>query len=109
MLNLEPIKARLAAATPGLSHPFRDWPLKPDDAALIANAATDLTALVEEVERLRVRLEQLEATEALERAIWRKCILDDEDRVNGLHKEATKNLDLMPGKPIDWSRYNAES
>jgi hypothetical protein len=144
MLNLEPIKARLAAATPG---PWEMMPSKNKggldrfvgppgcgfpvcemfvinekwgaDMCLIANAPADLAALVTEVERLRARLEQLEAMEALERAIWRKCILDDEDleddlkslhdRVNGLHKEATKNLDWMPGKPIDWSRYNAES
>ena len=53
MLNIQPIKARLAAATAGLTHPFKDWPLGPDDVSLIANAPADLAALVAEVERLR--------------------------------------------------------
>jgi hypothetical protein len=76
-LNLEPIKARLAAATPG---PWRQMPSKNkggvdryvgtpgcdpvcemsvirekwgEDMCLIANAPIDLAALVQEVERLR--------------------------------------------------------
>lgn len=52
-LDLEPIRARLAAATPGLTYPFANWPLRPNDAALIANAPADLAAVVAEVERLR--------------------------------------------------------
>jgi hypothetical protein len=81
MLDLGPIKARLAAATPG---PWRQMPSKNKggvdrfvgppgcdpvcgmsvinekwgaDMSLIANAPTDLATLVEEVERLRQDLE----------------------------------------------------
>lgn len=76
MLDLQPIKDRLAAATPGpwtaspnvqplgvaavaevntvlvlASGPLYGSPMR--DASLIANAPTDLAALVAEVERLR--------------------------------------------------------
>ena len=84
MLNLEPVKARLAAATPGpwetmpgitgqfvyIGAPGEDAPIckmftarkKSDyDAHLIANARTDLAALVEEVERLRFEAEMHKA------------------------------------------------
>ena len=81
MLDLEVIKARLAAATPG---PWEQMPSKNkggvdryvgppgcgpicemsvirekwgDDMRLIANAPTDLAALVAEVERLRAEVE----------------------------------------------------
>lgn len=53
MLDLQPIKSRLAAATPG---PWRFTKIRPQpnpDADLIANAPQDLAALVAEVERLR--------------------------------------------------------
>jgi hypothetical protein len=50
MLDLDPIKARLAAATPG------PWVYSCNDAYLIANAPTDLAALVAEVERLRAAI-----------------------------------------------------
>ncbi len=74
MLNLEPIKSRIAEATPG------DWrwcgesllaftpgvthliisadvfEVLPGNAALLAESRTDITALVEEVERLRDKL-----------------------------------------------------
>lgn len=53
MLNLEPIKARLSAATPGLIHPFKTWPLSQADADLLNTAPKDMVALVEEIERLR--------------------------------------------------------
>jgi len=78
MLDLEPIKARLAAATPGpweampsknkggvdrfvgppgcdfpVCEMFVIWEKWGDDMYLIANAPTDLVTLVEEVERLR--------------------------------------------------------
>lgn len=80
MLDLQPIKARLAAATPGpwtaspnvqprgvaavaevntvlvlSSGPLYGSPAQ--DADLIANAPTDLAALVAEVERLRAAIE----------------------------------------------------
>jgi hypothetical protein len=78
MLDLEPIKARLAAATPGpweampsknkggvdrfvgppgcdfpVCEMFVTWEKWGNDMYLIANAPTDLVTLVEEVERLR--------------------------------------------------------
>ena len=73
MLNLEPIKARLAAATPGIwyfdvhglppserggvrvldSWLFWEHEADDSDTQLIANAPADLAALVAEVERLR--------------------------------------------------------
>lgn len=67
MLDLEPIKARLAAATPGPWEMQDEYIACPDgdfvctivdggterDAMLIANAPTDLAALVAEVEALR--------------------------------------------------------
>ena len=87
MLNLEPIKARLAAATPGpwemmpsknkggvdrfVGPPGCDFPVCEmfvinekwgDDMRLIANAPTDLAALVAEVERLREQVEHGKAT-----------------------------------------------
>lgn len=68
-LDLAPIKARLAAATPGpwnlsgdcmtitqTSHITRDvWtiPRSHDDMRLIAHVPTDIAALIAEVERLR--------------------------------------------------------
>ena len=73
-LDLDLIKARLAAATPGpwvlskdretitqTSHITRDvWtiPRTHEDMELIAHAPSDLAALIAEVERLRVELEQ---------------------------------------------------
>jgi hypothetical protein len=87
MLDLEPIKARLAAATPGpweampgndenglikyIGPPGCDFPVCEmfvirqkwgDDMYLIANARTDLAALVEEVERLRQEAEHNRST-----------------------------------------------
>jgi hypothetical protein len=136
MLNLEPIKARWAKTTESPWHYqidtkayfFRIFDKRHNriafaesicDAEAIAQAPEDVFSLVTEVERLRARLEELEAIEALEKAIWRKCILDDEELggdlnrlnvlVNELHKEAIKDLDWIPGKPINWGRYNAES
>lgn len=98
MLNLDPIKARLAAsgslrqgyAWTGGTHGIV-FARKPGDAAttiargiefsgdtaLIANAPADLAALVAEVERLRARVAELEAdddsSEALDDAIWEGC------------------------------------
>lgn len=88
MLNLEPIKARLARATPGpwetmpgesgrgaqfkyIGQSDCDFPVCEmfvirekwgEDLCLIANAPTDLAALVEEVERLREQVEHNKAT-----------------------------------------------
>jgi radical SAM superfamily enzyme YgiQ (UPF0313 family) len=87
MLDLGPIKARLAAATPGpweampsknkggvdkfvgppgcdfpVCEMFVIWEKWGDDMYLIANAPTDLAALVEEVERLREQVEHNKAT-----------------------------------------------
>ena len=62
MLNLEPIKALLAAATPGPwvipggpegEWPFKTWPLSPADADLLNTAPKNMAALIAEVERLR--------------------------------------------------------
>ncbi len=81
MLNLAPIKARLAAATPGPWSVaeiggFQTTGLKEDDE-LIVNAPADLAALVAEVERLRAKVAELEAdadsSEALDDAIWEGC------------------------------------
>lgn len=80
MLDLEPIKARLAEATPG---PWKyldgklqaspGWPIidawwegegkggitaDAADAALIANAPSDIAALIREVEQLRTQLDE---------------------------------------------------
>jgi hypothetical protein len=78
-LDLDPIKARLAAATPGpwAAHHIDDDEsivaaagrvkfvcglgdrLEKEDAELIAHAPTDLSAMVKEVIRLRVENEDL--------------------------------------------------
>lgn len=84
MLDIQPIKDRLAAATPGPWRCVRDDPNEyvisiatvndeilitmpndvvcstpEDDADLIANAPADLAALVAEVERLRAQIDEL--------------------------------------------------
>lgn len=107
MLNLQPIKARLAAATPGpwtaspnvqphgiaavaevntvlvlSSGPLYGSPAQ--DANLIANAPNDLAALVAEVERLREAIkahrEQSHKTYKVSQAWWDEdlwAVLDD--------------------------------
>ena len=108
MLNLEPIKARWAKTTESPWHYqidtaayfFRIFDKRHNriafaesicDAEAIAQAPEDVFLLVTEVERLRARLEEIEATQALEKAIWRSCVLDDEelgDDLKNLHDRA---------------------
>jgi hypothetical protein len=64
-LDLEPIRAREAAATPGpwtegtLS--FREWRMSRNNIVFAARARTDIPALLAEVERLREENEELRA------------------------------------------------
>lgn len=102
MLDIEPIKARLAAATPGpwqtivtvetdigTEHLVTEADMDAScigtspqaaDADLIAHAPTDLAALIAEVERLRVAL-QAQVDDAVDEGdtrYWAQLVLNGE-------------------------------
>ena len=129
MLDLEPIKARLARATPGqwiyrntqesdLNRPICEIeyvsvvPIDENvavlpygqDLDLIVNAPRDLAALIAEVEQLRQwKFAHTRLVEYAHEVL---------DRIDYFCRQemAEKNQKAMPGKAIDWSKYNnAES
>ena len=116
-LDLDPIRARLAAATPGpweyrpfteidpdgafdLAHVVADDPDDPagdqvsvcasimrPDADLIANAPTDMAALVAEVERLRVAVWRVREVHSLQvSSVWGEVCEECVDAYTERHK-----------------------
>jgi hypothetical protein len=110
MLDLDPIRKRLEAATPGewsaytpkgcpdgwlsinamwAAGPIDPAGLCPEDAQFIAHAPADIAALLGEVERLRIKLDALNPTIGLSKAIDGML-----DRYEGICKE----LDARAGR-----------
>ena len=108
-LYLDPIRARLAAATPGpwevdecseettvivagsdltiiCSELWQGWE-GTQDAALIANAPTDMAALVAEVERLRVAVWRVREVHSLQvSSVWGEGCEECVDAYTERHK-----------------------
>lgn len=119
MLDLQPIKARLAAATPG---PWTEeaglwkafWGLRrraywhndplgrDEDADLIVNAPTDLAALVAEVERLRKSLAETQLL-ADSYGEWSHKMEAEADRLRAAIEAHRKTTALRLGGGSPWA------